>query len=104
MSGHYILDADGNPAVVDLLTWADWYENADEARRVARTQIGDADVSTVFLGLDHSSGRGQPLLFETMVFGGEQNGWQTRYSTREEADAGHAAAVAWLEGKGPEPR
>lgn len=47
-------------------------------------------VSTVFLVWDHSFGNGaQPLLFETMVFGGVYNEYQIRYNTYEEAKTGH---------------
>jgi len=47
-------------------------------------------VSTVWLGLDHSFGReGQPLLFETMIFGGRCGQDCERYSTVEAARRGH---------------
>jgi hypothetical protein len=45
-------------------------------------------VSTVFLGIDHGFGD-DPILFETMVFGGEYDGIQKRYSTWDEAVEGH---------------
>ncbi len=51
-------------------------------------------ISTVFLAIDHSFGDGPPLLFETMVFGGELDQSQERYSTWDEAEAGHKA---WVE-------
>lgn len=55
-------------------------------------------VSTVFLGLDHNlMGRGPPLVFETMVFGPYGGDEQWRYSTWEEAEAGHAEVVAMME-------
>lgn len=58
-----------------------------------------ARVSTVFLGLDHNFGSGgPPILWETMIFNVEtEDGYQfqERYSTREEAIAGHAAAVEY---------
>ncbi len=39
--------------------------------RVARTEIAETvEVSTVFLGLDHSFGEGSPLVFESMAFWG----------------------------------
>ncbi len=62
---------------------------------VAKTDLpGDVHVSTVFLGLDHNhTGKGPPLLFETMVFGGPLHDEQWRYCTWEEAEAGHKAAV-----------
>ena len=84
----YILDENGKPKTVDLLTWAKWFETADTV--IKQTKIGDVKVSTVFLGLDHNFGEGEPLIFETMIFGGEHDQEQDRYSTREEALAGHA--------------
>ena len=78
---------DKEPVSVDLLTWAKWCEKTD--RSVAKTKKDRITVSTVFLGLDHQRGDGPPLLFETMVFGGEFNGEMDRYSTWEEAEIGH---------------
>jgi hypothetical protein len=85
----YIL-RDGEPVVTDnLREWGEFYQNNDN-RRVAWTEHGGVRVSTVFLGLDHGW-NGTPLLFETMVFGGELNEETDRYSTLEEAQAGHEA-------------
>lgn len=51
-------------------------------------------VSTVWLGLDHRWGKGQPLIFETMVFyQGESDLDMQRYSTEAEAIVGHKALV-----------
>jgi hypothetical protein len=76
----------------DLLTWARWLETAD--RIVAKTNIGPLRVSTVFLGLDHAPLQGEPpQLFETMIFDGGEDGYQTRCSTWDEAEKMHAAAV-----------
>ncbi len=94
----YILE-DKIPKVVDdVLEWGKWFETAD--RHVAKTVLPNGvEVSTVFLGLDHSFSGGKPILFETMIFGGEHDdGYQERYSTWEEAEAGHKQAVA-LAGK-----
>lgn len=91
--GRYVLDADGQPQLEpDLLAWARWLETAD--RRVCQDyDEGDATkrvrVSTVFLGLDYSFGEGPPLLWETMVFGGPLNGRMARYSSVDDAFAGH---------------
>lgn len=86
----YILE--GRKVVpVDLMTWANWYESTD--RRVARTETGNGDVSTVFLGIDHQFGDGEPLIFETLVFGGPLDQEMERYSTWEQAEAGHAAMI-----------
>lgn len=94
MSGHYILKGK-TPVKVDLMTWATWFEKAE--RHVAETGIRDRlstkpYISTVFLGLDHSFGDGPPLLFETMIFGGEHDQWQERCSTWDEAEAMHKRA------------
>lgn len=91
-NGNYILDEHGEPELEpDILKWAEWFETAD--RTVARTQIGDVVVSTVFLGIDHAFGDGPPLLYETMTFGGPLDEEQERYYTRTEADAGHKIVV-----------
>lgn len=54
-------------------------------------------VSTMWMGLDHNFGGGRPLIFESMAFEGpgprSQDLDQDRYSTLEEAKAGHAAMV-----------
>jgi predicted DNA-binding transcriptional regulator AlpA len=53
-----------------VLTWARWFETAE--RTVASDHVGDVHVSTVFLALDHNFGlEGPPVLWETMIFGGE---------------------------------
>lgn len=53
----------------------------------------DTRVSTVWLGLDHRFGEGPPLIFESMVFGGEYDGYARRYSTFEAAKEGHENIV-----------
>jgi hypothetical protein len=87
MSDSYVLAADGRTPVRSEL--------AGHAR-VARTQVSpNVYVSTVFLGLDHRWGKqGPPILFETMIFGGVEDQYQERYATWDEAEAGHAKAVA----------
>ena len=93
MSERYIL-VNGEPqACQDLLTWAQWFERNSEERVVAQDRIGDVQISTVFLGIDHSFRQGEPLLFETMIFGGRHDEYQRRYSTREAAITGHAETL-----------
>lgn len=102
MTGNYILE-DGQPKLEpDIRKWGAWFEDAD--RHIGKTEGENYVVSTVFLGLDHSFADGPPLLFETMVF--RRGGWDgtsdegmieqdmARYSTLEEATAGHEAMVA----------
>lgn len=98
--GKYRLEGREPVYVEDLIEWCEWFEHADEARRVARTTIGQAEVSTVFLGIDHNWGAdGPPILFETMIFVGKDGGvedYQERYATWAEAEEGHARAVAFV--------
>jgi hypothetical protein len=97
----YILQEDGTPALEpDLMKWAQWMETTD--RHVAQDFLpGKVRVSTVFLGLDHNFcfDGGPPILFETMIFGGQHDMYQYRYFTREEAIAGHAKALALAKGE-----
>ncbi len=60
---------------------------------VAFELVGDAIVSTVWLGHDFWLGPGPPRIFETMVFGGQLEGEQRRYSTQECAVIGHREMV-----------
>lgn len=94
MSGNYILDESGTPVQADTLTWARWYEANSDKRQIARDVIGKAKVSTVFLSIDHSFGEGPPVLWETMIFGGQHDQYQERYTSKEEALEGHRRAVA----------
>lgn len=90
----YMLDADGNVvATKDETAWQSWIGNFDN-RRVARDYVGDVEISTVFLPCDHGFDAAAPVLFETMVFGGELDQEQRRYSTRTAALAGHAELLA----------
>lgn len=66
-------------------------------RHVAKTDLGElGKVSTVWLGLNHAFDSGPPLIFETMIFGGPMDEYMDRYSTEEEAKAGHEFAVQAL--------
>lgn len=72
-------------------------------KRIRHTSIGDVRVSTVFLGIDHGiyfdvKKQGKPILFETMIFGGEHGGYQTRCSTHRQALAMHKAAINNVKG------
>ncbi len=61
--------------------------------RLFSNEIGQSSISTVFLSMDHGLagliGDETPVLFETMVFGGEHDGYQERYHTYDEAEEGH---------------
>ena len=62
----------------------------DNVRYVGSTKKGDTHVSTVFLACDYSfSDDSTPILFETMIFGGERDQEIWRYATWDEAEKGH---------------
>lgn len=97
---NYILDEAGNPVEEpDIIKWAKWFETHN--RTVIQTAFKDQGiaVSTVFLGLNHQFGNGAPLLWETMVFDqlpSFAESYCDRYSSLEEAKAGHQKAVEWV--------
>jgi hypothetical protein len=60
--------------------------------------LGDSpfEVSTVWLGIDHSFGRGAPVIFESLVLGGPHDGDCDRYTTEDAAREGHMRIVQAL--------
>lgn len=64
-------------------------------KHVGNDYLGDQRISTVFLHFDHSLNFGNPtetsdpILFESMIFGGPHNEYQRRYYTYNEALEGH---------------
>ena len=95
MTDKYILKGHKPVLCNNLRDWGRWFETAD--RRVAESHNGKVRVSTVFLGLDHQWGKGPPMLFETMIFGGEHDQYQERCSTWDEAEAMHKKIQAQLD-------
>jgi hypothetical protein len=82
MNDKFILEGQTPIECPDLMEWGQWMQTAD--RHVDKTMVGDVKVSTVFLGLDHRFGdEDRPILFETMIFGGEHDQFQERYDTWE---------------------
>lgn len=84
---------------IGLGTWGRYIE--DDETKIVKQEVVRREprtfVSTVYLGLDHSFGHGPALIYETMIFGGPEDQWQDRYTTREQALKGHRRAkrVAW---------
>lgn len=88
---NYILDGKTPVECDDVMTWGSWFQTAD--RHVKKTNLGDIQVSTVFLGLDHNyEETGAPVLFETMIFGGDHDEYCERYTTWDDAEKGHDKA------------
>ena len=101
--GHYILDDDKRIVRVanDGINepgFLEWERVRDEKmRRVAHDTVGGIDVSTIFLGMDHSFGLGVPILFETMTFKGRNSDHlQLRYCCYANAERGHQEVVELL--------
>jgi hypothetical protein len=65
-----------------------FYGLKEDRKTIDRYETKHLVVSTVFLGLDHSF-EGSPILFETLVSGGNLEGEMARYHTWEEAIKGH---------------
>lgn len=107
LGDHWILDDDLKPVRAPMVEWSLWFEKQRNERILRRSHLGVYLISTVFLGLDHSFGRGAPILWETMVFdergrrrrrdAPEPDGLQWRYRTIEEATAGHSRAEAYVQ-------
>lgn len=72
-------------------------------KHLGNNYIGDQRVSTVFLHFDHGLNFGtptepsEPVLFESMIFGGIHDEYQRRYCTYQEALEGHTNLVKALE-------
>ena len=103
--GQYILDENGDAQPEpDTFRWGRWFEHSHEStgkdnRIVRRDKVGDISVSTVFLGLDHAYtlDAHEPVLWETMIFGGAHDQYQRRYTSRRDAVAGHMEALKLIE-------
>lgn len=98
MSDHY--RRDGTPYPEGDAGLFEWAKDMKGDRTVEKTTLPSGNrVSTVWLGLDHNYSGGRPLIFETMVFPPDSYADldMARYSTEDEAKAGHAAMVEkWL--------
>lgn len=88
----YLLDENNVPYEV---TMEEYSKRIHDIKRVALDYVNDSiKISTVFLGWDHSFlDESEPILFETMIFGGEYDDFQRRYTTYNEALQGHNEAV-----------
>lgn len=74
---------------------SDWYKSKTGLGFVVGLdEVGEDRVSTVFLGINHAFSDEPPLLWETMVFPAAD--LIGRYSTFDEAVAGHKQAVESL--------
>jgi len=96
LSMYYILKGKEIIPCNDIKIWAATCAKND----IAKTQIFDSFVSTIFLGINHNfDDTKKPLLFETMIFGGERDGLQERFTTYDEALNRHNEIVSELKSK-----
>lgn len=74
--------------------------NPDEVDLVNRwkivTKVGLTKISTVFMAINHG-GNDNPILFETIIFGGALDGDGERYHTKAQAEKGHERWIKIIE-------
>jgi len=106
----YILDNKIAIEEPDLDKWEHWYAQADRLVQSTDIPINDENrfifkvtepdcvinVSTVFLGIDHSLYGDSPILFETKITGGQHDQRQQWTRTWEEAQIEHEFNVTAL--------
>lgn len=101
----YILGPDGRTPIpcADPDQWRDWFFGSPEQRIVAKTQIGEVEVSTAFIGANTEADFSiKPRLFETLVLGGPHDGVTSKATTWEEAEQQHKLMCERLAPGGPE--
>lgn len=108
---YYVL-VDGKIKPVSLDEYMKSSGGGDFIQPICVTDLRDAEyaayengdrLSTVFVGINMNWRGGEPILFETMLFGGEFDELQWRYKTLEEAQVGHELILRALRvGKEPE--
>lgn len=93
-SNLYILEKGKAVPCSDCIKWSKWMLDHFQERQTAYTRIGNKIISTVFLGMTHGQDdKGRPYLWETMEFGRDDATLTTRYTSEEDAKAGHQQAV-----------
>jgi hypothetical protein len=94
----YKLNKDGSIQLADDLEEAFLERTSNQ---LGDSTYGPFRISTVFLGLDRNySGKGLPVLFETMVFDNRSEGCTdlhcSRCCTYEEAEKMHFDTIKWV--------
>jgi hypothetical protein len=104
MSNLYFLNDDHTYRPCTIREWSNQYFNHKNVSKktLACDHISDKRISTVWLGVDHNVftniNNTAPILFETMIFTGDENLeiYLDRYSTWDEAMSGHKRAIKWV--------
>jgi hypothetical protein len=99
MNFNYILDEKGKPIPEEnYQKWSQWMFENESNRRVASTIISTFEISTIFLGVNHSPAiqfdSKYPILFETAIldYPAKKSRVFARYRTKTEALRGHRKA------------
>lgn len=90
--GRYFILRDGEVIEEpDYSTWFAWFESAyKDVELIAESRLGASTVSTRFLALSMTLDQDSPpMVFETTVNGGWLDNRRERFSSLEEATAGH---------------
>lgn len=95
---YFTLDENDNVVPVDKYVWLD-LDSVKANRIVKKTEIGEVEVSTIFLGMFFGSEDEVPLVFETVIFGGEFDQSRIRYASKAEALEGHDIFVKVVKGQ-----
>jgi hypothetical protein len=87
----YIILKNGKVVQATQQEWAIWFST--DQRFVANYRHNDVAISTICLGMNHGFDD-YPTYFETLAYGGIFDEARTlRYSTLEEAKAGHEELI-----------
>ena len=93
--GHYILVENRPVRVYDMMEWLDFFSSGE--RVLGFSRVNGIRISTIFMGLDNSFGAApEPLVFETMIMGGDNHGYIKRCATYDEAIVLHREIVEFV--------
>jgi hypothetical protein len=87
MTTNYVLSGHEVVPETNREKWQKWFDEGDK-QTVRKTEKNGVVVLTQFHGIGFCA-KLPPLLFTTMVFGGEWNSEIEYYSTWDEAEQGH---------------
>ncbi len=89
----YILDNKQPKPVSTKYEWETWMYHFESSCIISETMVNGIVVSTHFRGC---STEDDPLLFETVIFGGLHDQYIKKFSTWKEAETAHKRAVVMV--------